>query len=48
MEVRNGSVFVPKIKELKCAPCPDPPILETIRSELMMCLRNGIAQMAVE
>ena len=46
-DVRTGKVFVPKIKELKCAPCPNPPILETIRSELLLCLRTGITQIAV-
>ena len=46
-DVRTGKVFVPKIKELKCAPCPNPPILETIRSELMLCLSTGITQIAV-
>ena len=42
-EVRAGQVFVPKVTELKCAPCPEPPCNDIVRQELINVLQNGIA-----
>ena len=44
-EVRSGECFVPKISELKCAPCPEPPKNEEVRDELCKVIRSGINQM---
>ena len=44
-EVREGTTYVPKIKELKSALCVTPPTIAVIQQALIDCLQVGIDKM---
>ena len=41
-EVRAGLTWVPKLTDVKLAPCPNPPSLEEIRAELVRLIEPNI------
>ena len=41
-EVRFGETWVPKLTDVKLAPCPNPPSIEIIREELVRLIEANI------
>ena len=41
-EVRAGLTWVPKLTDVKLAPCPNPPSLEEIRAELVRLIEPNL------
>jgi hypothetical protein len=41
-EVRSGATWVPKLTEVKLAPCPYPPSIEEIRNELIQLIEANL------
>jgi hypothetical protein len=41
-QVRAGTTWVPKLTEVKLAPCPNPPTVEEIRCELVRLIETNI------
>ena len=42
-EVRTGETWVPKLTDVKLAPCPNPPSLEEIRAELVRLIEPNLS-----
>ena len=41
-EVRAGLTWVPKLTDVKLAPCPNPPSLDEIRAELVRLIEPNL------
>jgi hypothetical protein len=41
-EIRAGVTWVPKLAEVKLAPCPNPPSIEDIRNELVQLIETNL------